>query len=228
MPAGPLGRRPPSDWAHVQRYALAEAAAIPRVPVTLGINWYRGFDEPVRDGRIWRIPGEGGLGAIRGGHGVCVAHDHTHDSPSWWAFYAQQTDGPCLGYAASRMMSLMNRRRYQAPWLYDQAQLVDEWADTPPEPGTSTRAVMDVLRTQGHERVGRASPELSEGIWANRWATTVDEVRAVLQNPLHDKRHAVPVLNSWYPDYPRVVWLDYDVLAQLLREDGECAVVTDK
>ena len=33
--------------------------------------------------------------------------------------------------------------------------------------------------------------------------------------------------NSWGLEYPQV-WLPYDVMDRLIREDGEVAIVTDK
>src|SRR3954462_502906 len=47
---GPLGRRAPTDWQHVERYPLtaANAPAQPS-PVVLGVNWYVEFDKPEKD-----------------------------------------------------------------------------------------------------------------------------------------------------------------------------------
>jgi hypothetical protein len=42
---GPLGRRPPTDWAHVERFPLT-AAPTANVPVVIGINWYRSSTIP--------------------------------------------------------------------------------------------------------------------------------------------------------------------------------------
>ena len=97
--------------------------------------------------------------------------------------YDQGNVGACVGFSQSWMMSILNRKLYSAMWLYNQAQLVDEWAETPPEEGTSLRAAFDVLRTKGHRRIyaQHERPEaLKEGIVENRWATTVDEVRAAI------------------------------------------------
>jgi hypothetical protein len=49
------------------------------------------------------------------------------------------------------MMSLLNRKRYDAGWLYHEAQRIDEWPGEDYD-GTSVRAGMDVLRTEGHRR----------------------------------------------------------------------------
>lgn len=101
----------------------------------------------------------------------------------WIRKYDQGVEGACVGFASSYAMSLLNRRFYDARWLYQQAQLIDEWGDTPPAEGTSVRAGMDVLRLQGHRRLyaGTSQPAvMEEGIEANRWARNVDEVRACL------------------------------------------------
>lgn len=97
--------------------------------------------------------------------------------------YDQGREGACVGFSQSWMMSILNRVRYGAGWLYREAQLIDEWTDTPPAEGTSLRAGFDILRQRGHRQLRgqRLRPEdLEHGIAANRWATTVDEVRAAL------------------------------------------------
>jgi hypothetical protein len=99
------------------------------------------------------------------------------------ADYDQGHEGACVGFSQSWMMSILNRKLYDAHWLYQQAQLVDEWPSTPPEEGTSLRAAFDILRTKGHRRVyaGVSRPvEEQQGIAANRWATTIDEIRAAI------------------------------------------------
>lgn len=224
-----LGRRTPADWRHVDRYPFATAPPAKPVPVTIGVNWYTAFDSPVLDaGRLWI--GRGPLGSIRGGHCVCLQPDMLADLPSWRSFYDQGTEGACVGFGSSRMMTLLNRTRYNARWLWNQAKAIDEWSDTNPgdDNGTSVRAAMDVLRTTGHLKAGRTQPTVQAGIVANRWATSVDEVRAALQSPSNDRVGGVCVLNSWGLAYPRRVWLPYETLARLLDEDGEATVVTDR
>ena len=102
--------------------------------------------------------------------------------PAYRRAYDQASEGACVGFASSWLMSIFNRRAYDARWLWNEAKQIDQWAFTNPgdDNGTSVRAAMDVLRTLGHSRVhgGRThAPALSEGILTNRWATTVDEVR---------------------------------------------------
>ena len=232
---GPLGRRVPTDWAHVERHPLAIAS-----PDLV---------------------------------------EHTLSMPRWaHDFYDQGAEGACVGFGSSQMMSILNHRRYDARWLWNAAKMIDEWPDTNPgdDNGTSVRAAMDVLRTQGHVRetaAGHDEPvNPADGIAANRWATSVDDVRATIKLGVpvtigvnwytafdrpalsrgdyyvaqvgtlgtirgghcvcviaaSDRRQAVAFTNSWGTDYPRKVFLPYPILARLLHEDGEATVVTDR
>jgi hypothetical protein len=237
MADNPLGRRPPSTWVHVDKYPLT-VASLPQlpVPVVLGVNWYSDFDQPqpvtlpgIR--KAWMIGRDANnLGRIRGGHCVCVKPAGMRDLTPWWMFYDQGAEGACVGFGSSRAMTLLNRRRYDARWLYHEAQKIDEWPGEDYS-GTSVRAGMDVLRDVGHCRVrGRNSDPANpaEGISANRWATSVDEVRTCLQSPYHDRIGAVPILNSWGRSYPHTVWMPYETLARLIREDGEATIIVDE
>jgi hypothetical protein len=103
---------------------------------------------------------------------------------SYRAFYDQGAEGACVGFGESIMCSINNRKKYDARWLYQQAQARDEWPDTPPQEGTSLRAGFDVLREVGHRRwyAGKSRPEeIDEGIVeVNRWTGTVDEDRTAI------------------------------------------------
>ena len=95
---GPLGRRPPSDWKHVDRYPLTAATAPKKPsPVVIGVNWYVEFDEPEKDagGHYW-IARDGKLTTVRGGHCVCLKPRGSSDPDAWWDFYDQGSEGACL------------------------------------------------------------------------------------------------------------------------------------
>jgi hypothetical protein len=230
-----LGRRVPTDFKHVEKYPLK--AVLPRAevkpaPMVWGINWYSDFSNPVkdRDGKYWIGKNPRNLGNIDGGHAICTPHDLLKDLKSWYLFYNQGNAPECVGFSSSRMMSLLNRKRYNPHWLYNEAQKVDEWPGEGYD-GTSVRAAMDVLRTQGAvaTRAGKDSPvNASEGIAANRWATTMDEVFTALGNPYYKKIGAVPLLQSWGESFPRVVWMPGETGERLLHEDGEATRITDK
>jgi hypothetical protein len=184
--ARPLGRRPPTDYEHVSKYGLTlQTVPDKPTPVVLGINWYQNFDSPqyhrVNGRTEWWIGLKKDWGSIRGGHAIVVKPGAVTDTAGWWDFYFQHNNG-CVGFASSRMMSMLNRKRYDANWLYAEARKIDEWPGEADE-GTSVRAGMDVLRTEGHRR--KFGPltlpaSLSAGIKENRWASNVVEVLACL------------------------------------------------
>jgi hypothetical protein len=226
-----LGRRPPTDQIHVQRYGLtAETIPDKPTPVIAGTNWYTGFDEPLWDRRgFWYVPSEG-LGRSRGGHAWCLKPDPIGDPPAWWDYYNQGQEGACVGFAISRAMTLLNRERYDARWLYKEAQRIDEWAGEDYD-GTSVRAGLDVVRERGHRNVyrGTSRPVHPEnGIVRNRWATSVEDAIASMHSPRFLKLGRVPFLNSWGRGYPHITWMSLDTLGRLLDEDGELAVIYDR
>lgn len=241
-----LGRLIPDDWEHVDKYPLSSLSEdlIPkRVPVVIGVNWYREFDTPQKDNRFfgdyWI---KGPLTRIRGGHCVCLEPGGYLDSYAWYNFYDQKNEGACVGFGWSRAMSILNRTRYSAWWLWDRAKEIDQWSDTNPgdSNGTSVRAAGKILAGKGHvpwvntmtghsvtARDGYSS-KLSEGILKYRWATSVDDIHRVLGNPKADKLGALPILNSWGKGYPRRVWFPDSVIDRLMREDGEFSIPTDR
>lgn len=236
---GRLGRREPADDRHLQRYSLTtETMPDKPTPVVLGINWYRVFDRPVQDnhGAWWIVkPGTSDWSYIRGGHAICLQPPGVYDSAAWWRFYDQWNEGACVGFAIARMMTLLNRRRYDARRLYHEALKIDEWPGEE-DAGTSVRAGCDVARTQGLVRVGRYEddiPEPEDGIAVNRWARSVEEIAACLSPKDNGasvlNRGYVTPLNSWGDGYPHFARLALEDLDRLVyRENGEATVVVDR
>jgi len=239
-----LGRLIPSDFSHVEKHPLtvANLAIVTKpAPVAVGINWYSAFDNPIKKGTSWWIDTKN-LGTIRGGHCVCMPDDPAKDVASWYAFYNQGSEGACVGFGTSRMMSLLNRKRYNARWAWDMAKSIDEWTDTNPgdDEGTSVRAAMDVYRLRGHvawsndmaglswQERDKLQPVPGEGIISNKWATNIDDLFSVLQNETYKKKGAIPFLNSWGRDYPHLVWVPCETWDRLLKEQGEFTMVLDK
>ncbi len=97
--------------------------------------------------------------------------------------YDQGAEGACVGFSASWAMSILNRRFYDAGWLYREAQKIDEWPGESYS-GTSVRAGMEVLRSLGHRflhnHAHEHAPQVEDGIDEYRWATTVEEVRTCI------------------------------------------------
>lgn len=228
MPPAKLDRKAPTSWEHVQSYPLGALAAaeLRPSPVILGVNWYEAFDAPqLRDDERWWIP-EGDLGSIRGGHCLCVK-SRQPDILEWWGFYDQGSEGACVGFGISRAATMMNRVEYDARWLYHEAQKIDEWPGEDYD-GTSVDAGLQVARWQGLRRMRSGVIAQQDGIYAYRWATSVEDVHRAISLPLADDLGAVPLLNSWGTYWPHLVWMPDGVLDRLLREDGEAAVITDR
>jgi hypothetical protein len=228
-----LGRYIPNDSEHLDKYPLRRSnAPTAAVPIQVGVNWYSDFDHPVkdRDGSWWVGKDSKNLGYLRGGHSVCIPHDPYRDLYSWWLYYDQGYEGACVGFAASRMMSLLNRERYDARWLWEEAKEVDEWSDTNrgDNEGTSVRAAVDILRTLGHKLPRKSGPDASRGVLHNVWSSSADQDLSVLQNAKYNKRGAMPFLNSWGNEYPRLVWMPCETWERLHRERGEFTIITDR
>lgn len=224
---------------HLRKYPLT-LATMPdaHVPVPIGVNWYSAFDAPVQrkiGRKTWWVIGDGDLGRVRGGHCVCLRPWGVVDAAGWWPYYDQGVEGRCVEFGVSRMLSLLNRKRYdiQSRWLYWTAQSLDEWEGgsypgaSPAYEGTSVRAALEVVRSQGAfpARTRSQAPSPADGISAYRWAQSWDDVRQVLGVPAD--LPGVPMLNSWGRSYPREVLLMDAAGARLLAEDGEMGVVTD-
>jgi hypothetical protein len=131
--------------------------------------------------------------------------ERTLPLPAYRVRYDQEREGACVGFASSWMMSILNRRFYDARWLWDEAKKIDEWPETNPgdSEGTSVRAAMDVLRAAGHRRRYRGATypaNLNEGIAENRWCTTVDEIRTAI-----GKGIPVTLGVNWYVNFDKPV-----------------------
>jgi hypothetical protein len=227
---GPLGRVVPPDWQHVENFPLTAATFPTRpTPVVIGVNWYHEFDNPQQDrqGHYW-VARDGHVTTVRGGHCVCLKPRGTTDPDAWWSYYDQGAEGACVGFGVSRLASQLNRKIYDAFWLYHEAQKVDERPGEDYE-GTTVRAGLDILRKRGHRVVTNgvaARPDVAEGIIANRWAHSIDEVLQVLG---YDGLDYVDVLNSWGREgYPHLVRMPAGVLDRLRDEEGELGLVTDR
>lgn len=230
-----LGRRPPSDDRHLRRWSLtADTLPTAPTPVVLGINWYSGFSRDhlvERDGATW-LPPQSQWGSVRGGHAICVLPVGIKDNTAWWRYYDQGFRGSCTGLSSARLQTLQNRERYDGTLIYEHAQRIDEWDDTPPEEGSSVRAAMDVLRMYGPYRPN-GTQDPADGIVANRWAGSIGEIAACL-SPADNgatilNRGYLTLLQSWGVYYPHFVRLELEGARRLIfGEEGEATVVTDR
>lgn len=244
-----LDRVPTGHTKHLDKYPLtAGTKPAQPMPMTIGVNWYSNFDSPVRikvKGRGYNAIGQGDLGNIRGGHATCLKPHGVDDSAAWWEYYNQGQEGRCVEFAKLRMMTLLNRKRYDitSRWGYHESQERDYWQgcylghNGPAYAGTSVDAGMQVLKEFGAIpalRRGRGMTmekgatlvRREEGISSYRWALTWDDVRSVLGVP--DWLPGAPMLNSWGRGYPHITLLLDGAGERLLNEGGEFAVVTDR
>lgn len=228
-----LDRLVPPDWRHYELHPLRRtlAATLAPSPMVWGVNWYAAFDSPDRasDGRWW-VARDGNLGQVRGGHAIASPSNDHRDRESWQIFYDQGSEGACVGFSVCRMLTYLNRRRYDGRELYKAAQKVDVWPGESYE-GTSVRAGLDVARKRGPCRVRDGvtrAPAAGEGISEYRWTADADDAIRVLGWDHGTKVGAVPWTNSWGDDYPRVVWVPGEVAQRLIDEDGEVAVPVDR
>lgn len=244
-----MDRVPSATTEHLEKYPITKKALTSaNSSMMVAINWYDNFSKPVqryiKSANRWVI-GEGQLGVIRGSHAVCGRNWFLRDTVDWWRYYDQGYEGRCVEFASLRVLSHMNRKRYDitSGWHYHEAQHIDEWAgcvyghDGGTYEGTSGRAGLEVLRSMGAIPAllgGADIPKLSafthvrseEGISAYRWATSWDQVRQALKVP--DDLPGIPLNNSWGTGYPREVLLLDEAGERVLNEDGELGIVTDK
>lgn len=243
---GALGLVFPPDKEHIVTKpltALAGAGPVD-VPLVVGVNWYDSFDAPrelksTAEGTSWHLPdvakGES-LGSVRGGH--CFAFEPMGqvklNQGRLRVFYDQGPEGACVGFGLSRAQAMMRgHQTFDAFWLYDQARKSE--GTYPDGEGSTVRAGAKVLETVG-QRVqtgqivctrekgdGPVDPKL--GVVATRWITTVDEALTALARP---SAQAIPFQNNWGNSYPDVVWCPVATFDRLLKEEGECAIFTDR
>src|SRR5688572_17952856 len=184
---GALGRRPPSDWTHVDKYPLtARTAPAKPSPVVIGVNWYAEFDKPQKDanGHFW-IARDARLTKIRGGHCVCLKPKGHSDPDAWWDFYNQGTEGACVGFGISRLASQLNRKLYDGFWLYHEAQKIDEW------PGECVDYETECLSLRGWLR----GDELGPGDRILTFDTDANSTRWAEVDRVH--QHAIGAYREW-------------------------------
>jgi len=98
------------------------------------------------------------------------------------SYYNQGNTGSCVGYSTSWMMSIYNcipQQKYDAFWLYKQAQTNDNDPNTDPllDTGTYVWASFWVLQHLGHKKTTEKNPDLNDGISSYYWGTSADDAR---------------------------------------------------
>jgi hypothetical protein len=153
--------------------------------------------------------------------------------PPWHKLHNQGRQGACVGFGTSMMLAVLRTVecmskgakapyvRYNPFWLWDRAKEVDPFPDSNPgdDNGTTVSAACDILRTKGHviwldendpKSFSEVDPNLQ--IAANRWAQTIDDVRAALADNI-----PISIGVNWYEDFdtPKFIngesWIGTDV-----------------
>lgn len=232
------GRLVPTNYDHVESYGLNLQDHTPAIqPVAPGVNWYTGFDSPVQgsDG-LWRVPSKK-LGTIRGGHCICLVPPSLleRDTEAFHRFFNQGKEGACEGFGHARRDAIVFGQTFDAFHLYDDGQRIEGTYDrfVSTDEGTTNDAVCQAMKKWGvHPQDGEVAHRANVATEphpraesAYRWATTADQILAVLG--ITDGGE-IPFKNSWGDDYPFTTYMDPSVLERLLREGGEADVLTDK
>lgn len=234
---GPLGRNYPKHFEHVAKYALTDQDTVEIQAVAPGVNWYENFDNPQQgtDGK-WRI-GDGAWKQIRGGHCFCLCPPIIlgKDGEDNWRFYNQGEEGACEGFGHARRFALKYGRKFHAFHLYDDGQRIEgtfEDMGGSADAGSTNDAICQALKKWGihtqsgsvaHETRGPLDPH-PIAVASYKWATTADQILRVLGITSGGE---IPLLNSWGEGYPHVVYISPESMERLMREGGECDVLTD-
>ena len=238
MPSGSLGRRLPTDWKHVERYPLrALAATTPKVvEVEFPISraWRRFYDQ-------------GSEGACVG-FSCCMAKtvlDRHRYNASDLYLRAQLRDewpttppdegtsvragGDALIEGPRRVRLLRGgMRTYEI--RQEDTIVAYRWATSVDEVRSAfAQGAPVVLGCNWYS--GFDMPEYrgrGKGYWLLPEATgVVRGGHAIAILACSDERQAVRFPNSWGLAYPET-WMPYSLLEQLLAQDGECMVMTDR
>lgn len=238
MPANLFGREPAPDHNHLRRWSLT-ADTMPEnpTPVVLGSEWYEKWSRPWIDpkGNAWLAHPESDpddWGPVVGGHAYCLNPVGAAYSRRWQKHYDQQRND-CTAYSSSIMMSLLNRVLYDPRPVYDYTLLHDEWSGNADE-GTSVRATMDTLRDMGEVLKSTGEWSLGDGIAANRWCRSVEQIAAVLspwdRGRTIIKRGYAILRQSWGPDFPYAVRVPTKLMQIVIFDSGwgDATLVTDR
>jgi len=144
------------------------------------------------------------------------------------SFYNQGSYNACVGFSSSWMMSIYNcipQQKYDAMWLYHQAQLLDGDSATSPENdvGTYVWAAMYALQKLGHKKLKENNPDMRDGVMSYYWATKTDDVRAAIA-----LGRPVVIGINWYEEFmfPQLIkgeyWIGKGKLTQSLGGHAIC------
>jgi hypothetical protein len=121
--------------------------------------------------------------------------------PALQSYYNQGDEGACVGYSASWQTSYYNNaplQKYDARWLYKQAQANDNNPLTDPakDTGTFVWAAFWVLRHLGHKKLNETKPDINDGLLSYYWGKTADDGRRAISI---DRPFVIGI--NWYESF---------------------------
>lgn len=226
----PLGRVVPPDWEHVEKYpyrATLRAASVERT-LPLPYQYRPHYDQGV----------EGACVAFGISWMMSILNRRKYNP---WPLYdmATQNDGLSdtppgttsrAGFEVALHHGLWVVHRKVSATLSDPAHGIAEyrWATNVDDIRRAIQAGNPVgFGTNWYSNFDRPE-KVGNAYWIGRgdlgW---VRGGHFYCGFKASDKREAFGLVNSWGTAYP-IVWMPYQTVERLLREEGECGLVTDK
>ena len=235
MTEKPLGRRPPGDFVHEERYRLRIPRAVQSVErfLPLPYTFRRGYNQGQ----------EGACVGFAASWMMSILNGRFYDA-RWLYRMAQEIDEwgdtpPAEGTSVRAGMDVLRdvgHRRYIKGMLNHAPNLVhgiaeNRWAKTVDEIRTCIAEGMPVVL--GIDWMSNFDTPVNKrsGWWIGEG--DLGRVRgghAICCYAASDRRQAVRLVNSWGMAYP-LVWMGYDTLQKLLDGiswPGEATVITDR
>jgi hypothetical protein len=236
--AGTLGRRVPPDWRHVEQFALRCMDNLPKAPAHVEFQ----FAPPDRLRPIYNQGQEGACVGFSSSWMMSILNGHQYD-PRWLWNEAKKIDewpdtnpGDDSGTSVRAAMDILRGVGH--------VQVVNG-QDLPPDPAEGVAnnrwatQTSDVRLAIGAMHVPCVigcnwhsnfdTPKQFNGEWwiGRGKLGSIRGGHAICIFGWSDSRKAVRLVNSWGTGYPDV-WLPRTTLARLLKEEGECTMVTDR
>lgn len=232
----PLGRRPPPDFVHIQKYGLAlpTPATVERV---LALPPYRVQYDQGREGACVGYGSSWAMSMYHRGAG----RSFPRFDPRWLWNEAKIVDdfpetnpgddnGTTVRAAFDVLRAQGDRRivrRVDGPPDLQYGVKANRWATSTDDVRAAIASGRPVVVGMNWYRDFDSPEKVGSEWWIGRGDLgSIRGGHCVSIYGASDKRQAVKMVNNWGPSYP-LVFLPYDVLQRLLNEDGEAAVIAD-
>jgi hypothetical protein len=235
--SGPLGRRTPTDWKHVERYGLTAAPATPfHVERTLALPYsLRSFYDQGEEGACVGFGWSWAMSILNSKAGGTVKYD------ARWLYHAAQladdwSDTPPesgtsvrAGGDVLRLQGAVRMvRGKDQPVNLQDGIAADRWAtDVDQMRSCILAGVPVVIGVNWYQNFDKPKTVDNEHWIGLGNLGSIRGGHCVCLYGASDRRQAFRLVNNWGIGYP-LVWLPYDVMQRLIGEDGEVAVIVDR